>query len=214
VLIKQQAEGPWQRALGAPEAVPAGGPTGALAAGAPSASGPAHRLRSSAAAGGGAGGVREACSYEPQQQHALSALTVTGERLGTGKCGGVLIGRCAYAVVGALRRLPLGTGSAAPCCRERPARSRFDPRALLPRSQHCCGRLRSMRAAEMALFLPSRLYGQLAAIKAMDLSKQGHLLPKLQAEVAIYGGTPFQTVAVLFDVRSCRVCCLTWSWTS
>jgi hypothetical protein len=36
---------------------------------------------------------------------------------------------------------------------------------------------------------PCRFNGQLAAIKALDVTKQADLLPMVQAEVAIYGGS-------------------------
>ena len=115
VMLKQQEEGPWPSAPGTPQAVPAGGAAGASAAGAPGVSGSRYQLRSSAAGAGGASGGRGACSYDRQQQHPMSALEVTDEHLGTGKYGGVVVGRCALEVAypGHIRLQAAGTRHAA-----------------------------------------------------------------------------------------------------
>ncbi|KIY99337.1 hypothetical protein MNEG_8623 [Monoraphidium neglectum] len=131
VLMKQEEAGPWPSATegGEQQAVPAGATSAAAAA---ASRNQRYPLCSRIADASGASGGQKAGSSE--QEHAASALELTGKRLGWGKCGGVNVGW---------------------------------------------------------------FHGQPAAIKAIDLSKQGSLLPALQAEVAIYDRLkPLQGVCI------------------
>jgi hypothetical protein len=114
VLLKQDEAGPWPSTPGAPQAAAAAGPSG-TAAGALASGGPRYPLRSRATGtNGSARADQQACGHDPQQQHAAAALEVTRERLGTGKCGGVLAGRCEPEGMGASasRQLRHGAGLA------------------------------------------------------------------------------------------------------
>lgn len=102
MLLKQEEEGLWPsggEGAGALEAVPAAGPAGAMGAAAPAAApAPApdatrYHLRSGTVGTGGASGDQQTCSYD--HQHAVSSLVFTDKCLGFGKCGSVLMGRCA-----------------------------------------------------------------------------------------------------------------------
>jgi hypothetical protein len=93
VLLQQKEAGLWPL-----EAAPrSAGPLGEApspVAGAPHAGAPRYQLRprSSSSAGGASGGS------DVRQEHGASALAVGSEHLGWGKCGGVLAGRCAWAL--------------------------------------------------------------------------------------------------------------------
>lgn len=102
MLLKQEEEGLWPsdgEGAGALEAVAAADPAGTTGAAAPAAAtalaaGATHyNLRSRTVGAGGASGDQQTRSYD--QQHAVSAVVFTDTCLGTGKCGSVLMGRCA-----------------------------------------------------------------------------------------------------------------------
>jgi hypothetical protein len=92
VLMKQEEAGPWPSATegGEQQAVPAGATSAAAAA---ASRNQRYPLCSRIADASGASGGQKAGSSE--QEHAASALELTGKRLGWGKCGGVNVGWCA-----------------------------------------------------------------------------------------------------------------------
>lgn len=205
VLMKQEEVGPWPSATehaGVHHTVPAGGRSGTPAAGAAATSALPLRysLRSGTSGAGGASGGQQTSSCE--QQHALSSLVITNERLGTGKCGGVFVGRCAHMGLSAqlsAQQLAGSRGKAQALLRlslNRLVSFRFDTRPLmcLDTSQKPSAVYKAW-TSKWSCFSPCRFYGQPAAIKAIDASKQGHLLPKMRAEVAIYSGTIWDAAA-------------------